>query len=76
MYSIDINGLLRYEEELSMRTRPSASAASRILNPSTEPTMLGRAPATTSAPLSGDVLRAYDAFNTEIAKVANTGYLA
>ena len=54
-----------------MHTRPTPDAAARILGGNMEPGLMGRAPTSNPSPLSGDVLRAYDTYNSEIAAAAN-----
>ena len=51
---------------MSMRCRPTGETFARILDGEADPSMMGRAPVTAASPLSGDVLRAYDNYNSEL----------
>ena len=53
-----------------MASTPSASAVDSILGRDAAPEMLGRPRGSNPAPLSGDVLRAYDSFHNSLSEAA------
>ena len=67
----------RYEENLTVHTRPTAATATRILGSDFTPGMLARKDAALEAPLSADVLRAFDNHRSEeVASASATGCLS
>ena len=62
---------LRHEEQFTAQANPTAANAEAILNGPMDPTMLERPrKPSTAGPLSGDVLRAYDTYQQEVAAAA------
>lgn len=57
---------VEYKEELNLHMQPDTSAATRILND-----LPSSSAAPSPSPLSGEILRAYDAYNSELASAAN-----
>ena len=65
-------GDLRINRSIKADVAASASFAEGVMTPSIDPCLSGKAgiPATSSPPLSGDVLRAYDNYTKEVAQAA------
>ncbi|CAE7360185.1 unnamed protein product [Symbiodinium natans] len=60
----------RHTESLSINSRPTANAVDAIMGGGHDPTMLARPRASTPSVLSGDVLRAYDTYQSEVSQAA------
>ena len=61
----------RLEQSMTVDTRPDPSVMTSLLDGDTDPHMLSKMPKTVVSPLHGDVLRAYDAYQTNLAAIAN-----
>ncbi|CAE7199851.1 unnamed protein product [Symbiodinium sp. CCMP2456] len=61
-----------YEEEMTVHTRATAATASRIMDGVVEPGLHAKRTPPSASPLSSDVLRAYDSYNTKLSEAVGT----